>query len=285
MNLLLIPFFCALSSYKIVVLTSNRLNTLKKNLKNINSVFGHLDYEIHIFVDIPLQGSNIKTINFVKDVSLQNDQTNMFIYSRHMGSRTVWLSVLSMKPPFLLLEEDVFITENTEKWYDFCLKNMETHRQLLGCSFSTQPTVAVIGSPYKINYNSSYTYPLIGSHGFMISPYHFSNFINYLQTRKEHLLQIPGLITTKWYNNFKKKKIEKERMPEIELVSYSYHNNLTVLYPPTNNPFSIHCAMLHGKDMLKPKCLKRLKNTYFPKAIKFPRLDWDAKCISDCKLV
>ena len=126
---------------------------------------------------------------------------------RHIGTRGMWLSILSMKTPLLIIEDDVYLAHNADLWYHFCIQEMQKTRRLFGCSFSQQTTIATKNAGYSfLEQTTPYEYPLIGSHGFMISPHHHQLFIDQLLTRKSSRLVIPELITTKWYQNFEFKK-------------------------------------------------------------------------------
>lgn len=268
--------------FNIILITSNRFHTLKENLKFIDHAFTNLNTRVTIFVDLPQRGFNTNLRNHVRNISLQKENIDFFIYEKHIGTRSLWLSILSMKPPFLVLEDDVFVSENVHKWYNYCVDTMNSNKKLFGCSFHSQPTVAVIGSKYKLNIKNQYTYPLVGSHGFMISPHHSSNFVDHLQTRNKKTLYIPNLITTKWYKEFEKRKITHERMWTQEAVAYTYHKNLTILYPPTNFPYAVHCSSGHASDTILKKCNKFFKNKYKLKDKKISNVDWNGKCISNC---
>ena len=268
--------------FKIMLITSNRFHMLQENLKFIDHAFKNLNTRVTIFVDVPQRGFNTNIRNHVRNVSLKNENMEVFISEKHIGTRSLWLSILSMKPPFLVLEDDVFVSENVHKWYNYCVATMNSNKKIFGCSFQSQPTVAVIGSKYKLNFRNQYTYPLVGSHGFMISPHYSSNFIDHLQTRKKSSLYIPNLITTAWYKGFEKRKLTNERMWTQEAVAYTYHNNLTILYPPTNFPYAIHCSAGHASDTIVKKCTKFFKNKYNLIGKKISHVNWNGKCFSNC---
>jgi len=268
--------------FKIILITSNRFHTLQKNLKFIDYAFKDLDTRVTIFVDLPKYGFNTNIRNNVRNISLQNENMEVFIFEKHIGTRSLWLSILSMKQPFLVLEDDVFVSENIYKWYNYCISNMNLNKKIFGCSFSSQSTVAVLGSKYKLNFRNPYTYPLIGSHGFMISPHHSSKFVDHLQTRKKSSLYIPNLITTAWYREFEKRRLTNERMWTQEAVAYTYHNNLTILYPPTKFPYVVHCSTEHASDKIIEKCKNFIKNNYRLSMKKITGVNWNGKCFSNC---
>ena len=116
--------------FKIILITSNRFHTLQKNLKFIDHAFNNLNTRVTIFVDLPQRGFNTNLRNHVRNVSLQNENMEVFISEKHIGTRSLWLSILSMKPPFLVLEDDVFVSENVHKWYSYCVRTMNQNKNI-----------------------------------------------------------------------------------------------------------------------------------------------------------
>jgi GR25 family glycosyltransferase involved in LPS biosynthesis len=265
---------------KIALIASNRPLVLQENLHLISRLLPMS--LVYIFLDLPNRGLNTECRQVVRNAT-RHANVEIFIMARHIGTRSLWLSILSMRPPLLVLEDDVFVTPNANHWYSFCVERMNEDRRLFGCSFQSQPTVAKLNSQYKLNYQTPYKYPLVGSHGFMISPFHHQEFVDNLQIRQEESLNIPDLITTKWYNEFKRQKLTQDRMWTQEAVSYVYHRRLTVLYPPTAHPYSIHCASEHNVDKLVPKCHNIQNTTYTLRDYhSIPETDWAAMCLENC---
>jgi hypothetical protein len=217
--------------------------------------------------------------------------TELLVYERHMGTRGMWLSALSLPPPMLMLEDDVVLLPGAYEYYLWSLVAMARWPSILGTSFQVQTTVNLLGSPGSLKSDVPYTYPLVGSHGFMISPTAHRRFFHNLHTRDEATLFVQGLQTTAWYTELKKQGVIDERMWTQEMVAFAHHRNMTTLYPPTSWPFAVHCATDHGsKEVQKnPDCwnlrhraIRPVKDIASWDEVHLPELTSGAICVRNC---
>lgn len=273
--------------YDIAVLAAKRVYLLRRVLSAIDQTFGR-DARTHIWIDLhanlPKLNRVVETARTYADASPEHRRVVTF--HRHIGTRAMWLSVLSMaiQTPLVVLEDDVVLRPDARQWWNFCIGRFENAR-LFGCSFTPQTTVATLNSKVRIiHYSTPFLYPLLSSHGFMISPKHARSFVDQLHTRNKTRLYIDSLITTRWFREFERKGLTYERMWTQEAVAYSYYKNVTTLFPPSDHPFAMHCSQDHASDHLTAKCLRPISYTPFVRTdAPLPELSWSAVCIKHCK--
>lgn len=274
-------------SFRIALIASARHALLYKNLNAICSNFKNA--QIYVFADMPSNRSRtFKVRHMLRSITQRYTNVESVLMERHIGTRGMWLSILSMKTPMLIVEDDVFLSKNADVWYRYCIHTMNYTQRLFGCSFTSQTTVATKNAGYTfLKQGTPYEYPLIGSHGFMISPHHHQAFVDQLLTRHASKLMIPNLITTQWYKDFERRKLTGERMWTQEAVAYTYHNQLTTLYPPSDGSFAKHCARDHAVDLLISSCHRFSSETQkhnVSSGQRLPILGWDALCRQNCRM-
>lgn len=104
--------------------------------------------------------------------------------------------------------------------------------------------------PSQLKSEGPYTYPLPGSHGFMLSPHVHEAFFRHLATREPCELLIPELRSTGWWRQVKDRAhgAEPESMWTQEMVAFAFYHNRTTLYPSRKRPFALHCATGRALD-------------------------------------
>lgn len=275
--------------YDVAVLAADRVHLLMKVLSAIEHTFGR-DARTHVWIDHNENRPNLHRVVEIarRYADASPEHRRVVTFQRHLGTRAMWLSVLSMaiQRPLVVLEDDVVLRPDAKQWWKFCVDRFEDPR-LFACSFTSQTTVATLNSKIgKIRYSTPFLYPLLSSHGFMISPKHARVFVDQLRTRNSSRLYIDSLITTRWFREFERKGLTSERMWTQEAVAYSYHENVTTLFPPSGHSFATHCSHDHASDRLAAKCLKR-RGPDAPFQVRpdvaLPELSWSAVCIKHCK--
>lgn len=274
---------------QVTILTCNRVTLLNQTLASVASISDTEHVTLHVWVDMPLKRPHTRehTIQLLRSLpswySIPNVQVRIF--EEHYGTRAIWLTALSVRRSQLILEDDVMLLSRAVEWYRWSYRAMHANHNILGTSYQGQSTIARPGGRRRLYSKVPYTYPLVGSHGFMLSPHVYDQFFEALRTRLPSSLLIPNLITTNWYKEFKNKGLTNERMWTQEMVAFAYHNNMTTLYPPTAMPFSVHCARDHGVDKTRCKWAyptRPATRTALWNHARIRELTWDATCVQNC---
>lgn len=275
--------------YDVVVLAAHRVRLLMRTLSSVEQAFG-VDARTHVWIDYVANRPELQHVMNVarRYASASPDHRRVVTIQRHLGTRAMWLSVLSMavQKPLIVLEDDVVLKPDALQWWHFCIAKFEDVR-LFGCSFTPQTTIATLTSSVKrIYHRTPFLYPLLSSHGFMISPRHAHRFVDQLHTRNASRLYINSLTTTRWFREFERRGLTEERMWTQEAIAFSYHENMTTLFPPSNHPFALHCSHDHASDRVATKCLapqKRKENLFDVRlGTPLPELSWSAACVAHC---
>ena len=200
-----------------------------------------------------------QVVHYVRNLT-QNLGCKSVVFGGHVGTRGLWLGALSRPgPPTLILEDDVVLLPGAPSFFRFAVLKMQNDPSILGTSFMSQTLVAATNARQKtVNVSSFFTYPLAGSHGFLLNPDVRDEFLGFVSERKGCELLIDGLRTSLWYADFLKKNLVKERMWTQEMVSFAFWSNRTTLYSPSNRHFAYHCASGHGDDKIGGFCKKAL---------------------------
>lgn len=275
--------------YNVIVLTCARVDLLNQTLNSIAQTLPPERTNLWIWVDRPKHRSerHRATLHYLRRLHVWYPvpRVEIKVLEEHLGTRAMWLNALAIRRPQLVLEDDVMLLSRADEWYEWAFRAMDSDRRILGASFVGQSTVAKVGSHRRLHSKVPFTYPMVGSHGFALSPHAYDAFFRVLQTRKPESLLVPGLITTAWYRELKAQHLEDERMWTQEMVAFAYHHNMTTLYPPTALPFSVHCARDHGID--RSRCHDRyaarpVDQTAMWDPARVRALSWDAKCVRNC---
>ena len=237
--------------YDVAVLAATRVQLLERVLSSIEKALGQ-DARTHVWIDYNANRLKIKRVveTARRYANASPEHRRVVTFYRHLGTRAMWLSVLStaIQRPLLVLEDDVVLRPDARQWWKFCILRFEEAR-LFGCSFTPQTTVATLKSNVKrIHYSTPFLYPMLSSHGFMLSPRHARLFVDQLHTRNKSRLYLNSLVTTRWFREFERRGLTEERMWTQEALAYSYHENTTTLFPPSNHPFATHCSRDHARD-------------------------------------
>lgn len=281
--------------FRILLLGASRIHLLKQVAESIRRVAPPWRTFVWVWLDMP-KGMSPATMpmrsryllhKYVRD--LQDDSITIrfrsIAFGHHVGTRGLWMAALSMSRPQLILEDDVVLLPGAYQWYVYAMRHMRNNSHILGASLSTQTLVArleAVRSNNTLNEKNPYTYPLPGSHGFILNPLNQRSFTEFVDQRSGCKLLIDGLQTSVWYREFLHRQIVHERMWTQEMVAFAYWHNKTTLYPPTRHPFSYHCATQHGSDTAHELCKRTIDNATRRRPIRFdvgvrPRhLSWDA---------
>lgn len=254
--------------FDIVILACQRPVLLRNVVSAVRRVFPAHKSRVEVWVDAPFTSNVIKhkskkradphkeVVSYVRRLETAHAFNWRAIYfERHVGIRGLWLTVLSIRRTQLVLEDDVVVLPGAYEWVKFALRTMKTRRDIFSASLSKQTTIAATSSRRKlINVTSPFTYPLVGSHGFLMTKHSRDEFVRYRDDRSPCDLLIDGLITSRWYLDLVKQKQVLERMWTAEAVAYAFHRKRLVLYPPTACPLSLHCAADHAVDKVAKQC-------------------------------
>ena len=291
----------------IVLLTCTRVKLLTLVLRSIESIAAPSRIRLQIWVDKPENNtvSRSSVLSLVHAIDTQHvwPGVKVVVFERHMGTRALWLTALSIRRPQLILEDDVVLLPGAFQWYMWSIKVMSTRHDIFGSSFHRQTQVALKNRVKETQLDSAvpYTYPMVGSHGFMLSMDAHDDFFTLLHTRKQKDLyssSLEGFISTTWYRNLMRQNRSEEQMWTQEMVLFAFKKNKTALYPPTNDAFAVHCARRHTDDQVSGRwpCVDSalLNNTtpLFSRAdwvapvfnwSGISRLDWGAACLRHCR--
>ena len=196
-------------------------------------------------------------------------------FERHVGTRALWLTALGRPVLQLVLEDDVVLLPGAFLFAQFAFGILRRRADLLGASLQTQPTVAMIENAKAAKTVKTvddpdaragaakhrvHTYPLVGSHGFLMTPAGSRRFRAYREARSGCDLLIPWVRTTQWYVELMRSGQVSERMWSQEMVAFARYRHQSTLYPPSSHPFALHCASDHGVDRKSAHCVKRIAN-------------------------
>lgn len=281
--------------FRVLVLGSSRVQLLKQVVLSIRRVAPPWRTHVCIWLDMPKwmkpaiapARSRYLLHQYVYTLEKTSRRVRFqsVVFGSHVGTRGLWLAALSISTPQLVLEDDVVLLPGAYQWYKYSLRRMSVDPHVLGASFSSQAQVArmeATRSQNTLNETGPYTYPLPGSHGFIVNPLNQPLFTEFVEQRSGCQLLIDGLQTSVWYRDFLNRNLVHERMWTQEMVAFAYWHNKTTLYPPTRHPFAYHCAIDHGEDKAHELCTQTVVNatrrTHFPvHKNTIPRhLSWDA---------
>ena len=290
------------SRMDIVLLTCTRVKLLALVLRSIEAIAPPDRIRLQIWVDTPETNRERRhpVLSLVHAVDRNRvwPSVKVVVFERHMGTRAMWLTALSIRRPQLILEDDVVLLPGAFQWYMWSIEVMSTRHDIFGSSFHRQTQVALVDrggtGDAKLDSAVPYTYPMVGSHGFMLSMHVYDAFFALLHTRKEKDLYSPdldGFISTKWYRDFKRQNKSEERMWTQEMVLFAFRNNKTALYPATDGSFAVHCAKKNAEDTVRGKWPCNdwpvfSSSTWVPPVFNQSRistLDWGATCLGHCR--
>jgi hypothetical protein len=108
------------------------------------------------------------------------------VFQRHEGTRSMWLAALHLPGPLLILEDDVVVQEGAYQWYRYALRAMAANPDIAGASLTPQITVAGNAARNRnaiLKQGQPFLYPLVGSHGFILSPHYRPILLDFLEHR------------------------------------------------------------------------------------------------------
>ena len=285
----------------IVLLTCTRVKLLTLVLRSIESIAAPSRIRLQIWVDKPesttVERRSVLSLVHAIDSNHVWPGLKVIVFERHMGTRALWLTALSIRRPQLILEDDVVLLPGAYQWYMWSIKVMSTRHDIFGSSFHKQTQVALVQKATS-QFDSAvpYTYPMVGSHGFMLSMDAHDAFFTLLHTRKQKDLyssDLEGFISTTWYRNLLRQNRSKEQMWTQEMILFAFKNNKTTLYPPTDDAFAVHCAKRHTDDQVSGKwpCVDLVRplfsrSDWAPPVFNWSgisTLDWGATCLRHCR--
>jgi hypothetical protein len=285
----------------IVLLTCTRVKLLTLVLRSIESIAAPSRIRLQIWVDKPenatVERKPVLSLVHAIDSNHVWPGVKVIVFERHMGTRALWLTALSIRRPQLILEDDVVLLPGAFQWYTWSIKVMSTRHDIFGSSFHRQTQVALVHkATAQLDSAVPYTYPMVGSHGFMLSMGAHDAFFTLLHTRKPKDLyssDLEGFISTTWYRDLLRQNRSAERMWTQEMVLFAYKNNKTTLYPPTDDAFAVHCAKRHTDDQVSGKwpCVDTVpplfsRSDWVPPVFNWSgisTLDWGATCLRHCR--
>ena len=174
---------------RVLVLASSRVHLLEQTL---GAVFrwGPADHtNVTVWIDLD-QKSAVKrshVIYVVHECARRAQQKyEVVVFQRHAGTRLMWLAALHLPGPLLILEDDVVVQEGAYQWYRYALRAMAANPDIAGASLAPQTTVA--GNAGRKNdailrQGQPFLYPLVGSHGFILSPHYRPIILDFLEHR------------------------------------------------------------------------------------------------------
>jgi hypothetical protein len=265
-----------MSKLHVVVFACERLDTLRHVIASVRRVMPPRVVRPELWVDMPVpppanpHGKKRKknplahrdVVAYARQLERKRSSNwRAVIFERHLGVRASWLTALSIRRTQLLLEDDVVLLPGAYAWCRYAMRAMSTRPYILGASFSRQTTVASLTSRRRtINFSTPYTYPMVGSHGFLVTKHTHDEFMDYRSTRSGCELMINGLRTSMWYMELLRAGQTEERMWTQEMVAFAFHRNKVALYPPSTYPLALHCAVDHGVDKMSKSCRQDIGN-------------------------
>lgn len=254
--------------FNVIVLACARLNLLKQVVDSATRAAPVRHTHVQVWIDRPLnqaqtdhRPSATRTVEYARSVELayvNSSTVRVVTFMRHMGTRSLWLTALSLREPHLVLEDDVVLLPGAYDFYCWALAAMRHDPYVLGTSFSAQGQIARLSAkahPSQLKSNGPYLYPLPGSHGFMLSPHAHKAFFRHLRTRADCMLMIDDLRSTGWWRDLLRTTKEPDSMWTQEMVAFAFHNNRSTLYPPQTNPAARHCSNGRASDTTHASCV------------------------------
>ena len=125
----------------IVLLTCTRVKLLTLVLRSIESIAAPSRIRLQIWVDKPesttVQRTSVLSLVHAIDSNHVWPGLKVIVFERHMGTRALWLTALSIRRPQLILEDDVVLLPGAYQWYMWSIKVMSTRHDIFGSSFHT----------------------------------------------------------------------------------------------------------------------------------------------------
>lgn len=243
--------------FHVIILACNRIQLFHAVYDSVVKYGPKGRTSLQIWLDKPITDQDEHynaLLNFTRQLDTE-PWVHTITFARHVGTRAMWLTAMSLREPHLILEDDVVLLPSAYEYYVWSLQIMRENAYILGSSFHAQTLIPVIGVSRHLHVNLSHTFRLVGSHGFVLSPYARRDFLRMYRTRQPCELNLKNLVTTRWYQGFQKTGMGEERMWTQEMIAFAVKYNLTTLYPPSFSPASIHCASGHAVDSIARKCL------------------------------
>ena len=132
----------------IVLLTCTRVKLLTLVLRSIESITAPSRIRLQIWVDKPenttVERRSVLSLVHAIDSNHVWPGVKVIVFERHMGTRALWLTALSIRRPQLILEDDVVLLPGAFQWYMWSIKVMSTRHDIFGSSFHRQTQVALV---------------------------------------------------------------------------------------------------------------------------------------------
>mgnify|MGYP001497169007 CR=1 FL=1 len=259
---------------KVIVIGHTRQHLLNATVSSVQS--GLKPYDLEVWLD---KSNDLKKQAVLIDM-MRKRHVNTVIFSTHVGMKTLWLTALSLDS--LIVEDDVVVSPYASQWLEYAKQMYTRNANICGVSLAVQTTVAqAYGSNTLAKMTTPYLYPLVGSHGFMITPNHKDSFNDFVRTRAERQLNIKGFVTTTWYKQHAVRG-QSDRMWSQEFVAYAYHKKCFVLYSPI--AFSKHLSRDRGEDsLLNTRAFAFERPRTWSQTL--PVLNWTGVCMVNCHLM
>lgn len=202
----------SLQWFKIIVLTMNRHESLKRLLNSLeNTDYGKDKVRLHIHIDN--SSDNIACIKVAKSFVFSHGDVSLEIADNSNGLRNAWFNAWR---PFeheraIVLEDDI---EVSPQWYLWMKKAWESYgnrNDLAGISLQRQTLVPQ--KPHKmmeiVNNHEPFLYRLVGSIGFSPHWRQWRAFLNWIDSVDTSTVNVrtPGLITSDWLDKLDRRHI------------------------------------------------------------------------------
>lgn len=267
---------------RIIVLTFNRPQSLKRLLRSLNDAYYFNDTVVlEIWIDRSNDG-NIHTETFLVastvpfdkgEKSIYNHSKNVGLYGQWMGT---WQPSEIMNEIGIIFEDDVSVSP----WFYHYLKIVHQkyqHREDIN-GYSLQINIKHGKKNGILNVSQSnnvFLYPVIGTSGFSPKKNNWIKFTNWYTKRNKYTLPLVPEIykPTQWYKQF---LIENKThtMWTMWHIYFAHKNKEWTLYPnlPKNQAFSINWMEkgLHLDKTIRLKGDIKLLKDWEPKLNKLP---------------
>jgi FkbM family methyltransferase len=245
-----LPLSSHSSNFNIIVLTTSRVESLKRLLNSIdNADYGDDTVNLIIKIDVTTDRNSVDAA--VRDLAerfeFHHGSKRVEIAETQMGLRGAWLDAwkpVDFTSRAIILEDDL---ELSPVWYKYVKQAWAAygaHMSIGGLSLNRQSLIPDKRAPSLegeiVNDHQPFLYKLVGSQGFSPNPWAWSKFLNFVETIPNldtFDADVPWLITSDWY-----KKLDKRHMWTQLFIYFCEKYDLYNLYVnlPKNKTLAAH---------------------------------------------
>lgn len=226
------------SNFTIIVLTMNRVDSLKRLLTSIENA-EYEDDKVRLVIKIDVakdrESVDVAVQQLAKTFLFTHGPKRVEIAESPLGLRGAWLHAWT-PPDFLrraiILEDDLELSPVWYKYVKHAWAFYGTHMTIGGISLNRQSLIpdkkALVREKEIVNEHKPFLYKLVGSQGFSPNPWAWAKFLNFVQgieNLETFDADVPGLVTSDWY-----KKLDKRHMWTQLFIYFCEKHGLYTLY-------------------------------------------------------